>query len=183
MPYQTRTLNYNDLKQLIDLDEIGMFQKNDTPPLNPPPHLSLTEVQAAYNKGNVFRGFFIEDKLIAYIWFELKKSSIYIDSIVVHLDHRKKGLGTSLLNYVEEIAHKHDSITQINATTDPFNYNSLYIFFKLGYKVIDYKINYFGENYPNVNRLWLEKSLNAHNKIYTLQSVKKNVKLIPTIEK
>ncbi|MFS8159105.1 MAG: GNAT family N-acetyltransferase, partial [Candidatus Roizmanbacteria bacterium] len=156
----TRRLNISDLPSLIALDTLATYQQNPTPIDHSPPPLSLEILQGRHQTDQIIGGIFESSgNMIAYYIFDLKESELYIDSIAVASNHRNLGLGTCLL----KIAHAeagNRGLHKCTLSVDPLNGSGVNTYLKCGYQVTGYRRAYFGNEYPNTHRLWMELQLN-----------------------
>ena len=69
-------------------------------------YLSFDELKNAYDKGVEMYGYYDNNLQIAFLSLNIRKDNIKIKDIVVPPSYQNKGIGTILLDFVEEIAIK-----------------------------------------------------------------------------
>jgi ribosomal protein S18 acetylase RimI-like enzyme len=153
-----RTLTIGDWSQFWAFEEMANFRRNDTPADHAPPHWTQEEFVEYISRGEIIKGIFDQDEMIALYIFNPKEDELYVTEIVVHPDYRGQGLGGHLLNLAEEEA-KRRNLSKCTLTVDPFNGRGLSVYFRVGYQLTGYKKAYYGMEYPQTDRCWMEKLL------------------------
>lgn len=155
---EIKRLTQNNIPQILELEskhapEKPLYAKYDTEALtfifNHP------EMCIAY-------GIFEKENLIAWGAYRsgwdnfssLEDGVFEISSVVVHSDHRRKGLGNKLLLKLLEEIKKNQKYKKIYLTVSPKNTGALLLYLKNGFDIYDFKKNVYGEN---AHRLYLVK--------------------------
>lgn len=157
---EVKTLTSVDFPKFFELEELVAFKSNNTPNDHAPPHWTFDEFKEYLQRGEITKGIYIFDKLIAFFIFHPQKNQLYITEIGVHPDYREKGLGKWILSTLEGEAENRD-LKKCSLSVDPYNANALNLYLHYGYMVTDYKSGYFGEEYPNTDRFLMEKNFNT----------------------
>ena len=85
-------------------------------------------------------GYFLEEKLVGAIYVNRRDNIYYIDDIVVSASYQNKGIGTLLIEYIEQKAFK-DDINRIELDVWSFNKKAIQFYEKNGFtpKTIRYE--------------------------------------------
>ncbi len=119
---------------------------------------TLEELQELFDnpeKCQVF-GIYLGNELVAWSSYRWIKDNLYeFSSVVVHKNHRGKGMGKALLKYTAgEILNNHKD-AEIYLTVYPQNFNALILYLKNNFLIYDFKKDYYG---PGADRLFLKYS-------------------------
>ncbi len=160
-----RSLNLEEMPKLVQFDNMAMLEINDTPPDHFPPPLTVTELQLAYSRGDIFGGIVdAAGELKSYFWFEPKVDELYVSSMAVHPDYRNKGISQQILAIADNEARKR-SLNKCTLSVDPYNGRGISAYFKNGYRIVGYRAEYFGSEYPNTDRFLMEKLLDGGRRV------------------
>jgi len=111
------------------------------------------EIKRYINKSTVFL-INIDKKAVGTISYENKdKNSVYFDGLTVLPKYRRKQIASEAFRI---LLSKLTTIDKFTAVSHPENTPSLIIFLKLGFKIVGWKENYFGDNEA---RVLLERNL------------------------
>ncbi len=118
----------NDLPQILDLEKRnGVITNEDL--------RSLFEID---NPNEKYRFLVAEDggKIVGYSRIHLYKwnNSAYIITVLVDVGHRRRGIGTSLLNTMEDFARK-SKVRVLMFDTSSDNTPALQLYFKNGFRI------------------------------------------------
>ncbi len=98
-----------EIAKITDLSEILQLQYlayQSEAKLNnnyriPPLLQTLDEVQKEYQNGIILKALDEDNKIIGSVRGHVKRNTLYIGKLIVHPDHRGKGIGTKLLQSIE----------------------------------------------------------------------------------
>lgn len=100
-------------------------------------------IKSAFNTGRFYGfGYFDEDCLVAFITFSFTGDVADLESIVIHSDYRKMGLGSSLIQKFIEKA-KENSITKVFLEVRESNYTAINLYKKFGFSEISRRKKYY----------------------------------------
>lgn len=106
------------------------------------------EMINGYIKENKVFNAELDGLLVATYVLTQPEASVYeVKNIAVALDHRGKGIGTSLLHHAIEQA-KLSGATSIRICTGNTSIQQLNLYQKVGFQITDRIANFFTDNYP-----------------------------------
>lgn len=140
----------------VELEECAVFQQNTTPPDHAPPRWTRAQLESYLNQGDILKGIFDQDRLVAFYMFRIQPGALYVTELAVHPRNQGKGIGKRLLQLLDKEAIERGT-RKCTLTVDPFNGPALHLYFHHGYQITAYKKSYFGEAYPHADRFWMEK--------------------------
>lgn len=76
-----------------------------------------------------------------------------ISSIVVHKDHRKKGIGTKILNTIIQTIKQNQNFNQIYLTVSPLNTDAIILYLRNQFVINGFEKDLYG---PGTDRVFLE---------------------------
>lgn len=137
-----------------DIQTIRDFDKKHAP--HPPQyHIDTTRELNSFfdNKDFVCYGIYMDQKMIGQVSYVKYAENVYfLNALVIHTQHRKKGLASSVFNKVkEEIKEKGGK--EIFLTVSPLNKGAASFYEKHGFKIYDTKKNVYG---IGSNRLYMK---------------------------
>lgn len=139
-----------DLEQILNLQKLSYIQEaqiyndNNIPPLNQ----TLSEITIDF-KSKLFIKAVEANTIVGSVRAFEQNHTCYIERLIVHPDYQNKGIGTSLLN---EIENRFSNANRFELFTGSKSEKNLYLYRKLGYK--DFKEEKLSES---VNLKYLEK--------------------------
>ncbi len=95
--------NYNDLKEILDLQylayqsEASLFGTNDIPPLKQ----TIDEVEEEFRNGLILKMISDDGTIIGSVRAKEDSGTLYIGKLMVHPEYRGHGYGTRLLSAME----------------------------------------------------------------------------------
>ena len=95
------------------------------------------------DSNNILFGYYEKDELIGFIHLVKLVDELEIINIVVDYNHRNKGIGSKLLEYVFSNV---DNIKKIFLEVNVNNINAIKLYKKYGFKVINVRNNYYGND-------------------------------------
>lgn len=88
-------------------------------------------------------GYYINNILVAFIHINKLYENIDIVNIVVDPDYRRKGIASSLLNYVISLF---SDVSSIILEVNENNYSAIKLYEKQQFNVINKRLNYYGSD-------------------------------------
>lgn len=88
-------------------------------------------------------GYFCDNKLVAFIHISKLYETMDIVNVVVDNDYRKQGIATKLLVYVINL---YNDVTNIMLEVNENNNAAIALYEKYGFKVINKRNNYYGND-------------------------------------
>ncbi len=125
----------DDLAEILQLQylayqsEAALFGSKDIPPLKQ----TLDEVIEEFEKGIILKMTDESGRIIGSVRTYEQGGTAYIGKLMVHPDHRRKGLGTKLLAEIE----KHFPDRRYELFTSTRSEDNIRLYEKLGYKEFD----------------------------------------------
>lgn len=121
-----------DLKEILNLQylayqsEAALFGRNDIEPLTQ----TLGQLQDEYDRGKVLKLVDESGKIIGSVRARQQSGTVYIGKLMVHPDHRRKGLGRELIKAAEGLfeAERYELFTSTRSA------NNIRLYESLGYK-------------------------------------------------
>lgn len=135
MDIQIIRADRNDLSKILQLQylayqsEADLFGRRDIPPLQQ----TLAEVVCEFEKGIVLKAVDENDEIIGSVRAYEHDGTVFIGKLMVHPDHRRRGLGSKLLTEIEN-CFPHDRFELFTSTRSEHN---IRLYEKLGYKEFD----------------------------------------------
>ena len=124
--------NKEDLATILQLQylayqsEAELFGTQDIPPLKQ----TLGEVEREYEAGIILRMTDEQGKIVGSVRAKEQDGTVYIGKLMVHPDHRRKGLGSTLLTEIEKCypGKRYELFTSTRSV------DNLRLYQKMGYK-------------------------------------------------
>ncbi len=93
------------------------------------------------NEYDYLYGYYLDDKLVAFIHVNKLYEVMDIVNVVVNLSYRKKGIATKLIDYAMS---QFDDLKSIMLEVNENNSNAISLYSKNNFKVINKRNNYYG---------------------------------------
>ena len=114
------------LQKLAYLDEAALYDDYTIPPLSQ----TLEETEAEFKDQLVLKAT-LEGKIIGSVRAYMQQGTCFIGKLIVHPDHQNRGIGTRLMN---EIENRFDQAERYELFTGYRSERNLHLYRKLGYK-------------------------------------------------
>ena len=126
-----------DLPEILHLQylsyqsEATLFGSRDIPPLKQ----TLDEVTGEYHAGVILKMVNEDHVIIGSIRAKEQNGTVYVGKLMVHPDCRHRGLGTKLLQAIEQYfpQKRYELFTSTKST------DNIRLYQRMGYKIFDYK--------------------------------------------
>lgn len=131
-----------DLSQILDLQKLAY--KREAEIYNdfsiPPLQQTITDLKEDFNS-QLFLKATRNEKIIGSVRAYREGDTCFIGRLIVHPIHQNKGIGTKLMNAIEQIF---DCVKRYQLFTGDKSMRNLYLYKKLGYKM--FKMEVLNEN-------------------------------------
>ena len=114
------------LQKLAYLDEAALYDDYTIPPLSQ----TLEETEVEFKDQLVLKAT-LEGKIIGSVRAYMQQGTCFIGKLIVHPDHQNRGIGTRLMN---EIENRFDQAERYELFTGYRSERNLHLYRKLGYK-------------------------------------------------
>jgi len=141
---------FNDLEEILNLQklvyisEAELYDDYSIEPLKQ----TIDGIRKEYEKGIILKALHNDFNIIGSIRAYKVNDTVFIQKLIVHPDFQNKGIGKSLLEFIEkyfiDIDSKIDSNIEFRLFTGYKSSKNIYLYKKLGY--IEYKSEKISEN-------------------------------------
>ena len=124
--------NINDAQEILDLQKLAyqIEAKRYNDYTLPPLTQTLAEIQNDFEKMVILKAV-LDDKIIGSVRAYLSDGTCYIGRLIVHPDFQNQGIGTKLMNEIED---RFKQAKRFELFTGHKSEGPLYIYHKLGYQ-------------------------------------------------
>lgn len=126
---------YDVAKNVLDIQipsymvEAKIIDYYDIPPLK-------DTVETLQKSNELFYGYYLKEELCGVISIKINATELTIHRLIVHPNHFKKGIASSLLNSIESI----ESINTLNVSTGSKNIPAIKFYEKSGFSKFEEKV-------------------------------------------